>query len=345
MITNKENNIFDKQMSKCIKGITILFMFYLHLFGQKESIGNNYFTSIFTGNDSLLIALIPIFTVCVPIFLFIGGYGAYLTRDKKILPKIWGLYKKLFIVFFTVISAVLALGFIAFDIKEYLLNLTGFYYTYCKEWWFFALYIECTILTIIVIKIAQKRIFNINENIFIIVVSILGMLFGYSLKVFLPESAFENFFVTQIYDLALKQPMWFSGYLFAKFDLFNKIYNKFKLFPLLLIPLWAMVYVEQIPESFYMPIIVPIIIYFFTVLLIRTVKPVICVFEFLGNNSTYMWLTHSILIFHVLTKQIYTFHISISCFAIILAIDIPLALALGYLEKGITTAIKKIKAK
>lgn len=342
MKTSIRENVFDKEISKCIKGAAILFMFYLHLFGHENQIGENYFTSIFLGDNTVIVKeLINIFHVCVPLFLFIGGFGFYLGKNKRILARIGGLYKKLFIVFFTVISFLLAIGELEFNAKEYVLNLTGFYYTYCKEWWFFALYIECMLFSVLIYEIFEKR-FTKHANLCIIAISALGMVGGYGLKYVFPNLVSDNSFVEQIYMFAIKQPIWMCGYLFAKNDWMNDIFKKFKAFPLLLLPLWGLEFTE-IPESFYLPILAPVVIYAFVLLFNVAGKPVRKVFVFLGDNSTYMWLTHSILIFHLIPNVIYKFHVSISCIVMLLVLDIPLALALKYLELGIDKSVKFIK--
>ena len=109
----------------------------------------------------------------------------------------------------------------------------------------------------------------------------------------------------------------------------------------MLILLWLFEF-TNIPESFYLPIVVPGVVLVLTAM--RKGRIIEKALIFLGKNSTYMWLTHSILIYNVATGIIFYFHYSVVAYATVLLLDIPIAVVFN-LEKGIRIGIGKLKPK
>ena len=131
---------FNKEKSLQLKGLAIVFMFWLHLYGHDKLIQNgNYYTELWGVTKFLL----ELFHICVPIFLFIAGYGAAIKHkhSKPLAMKSCSLYKKIWIVAIVFFPLAFFLGKLEFHAGELLLNLSGFYFTYCGEWWFIGLYV------------------------------------------------------------------------------------------------------------------------------------------------------------------------------------------------------------
>lgn len=338
----KRTNIFGKDKSIQLKGIAILMMVYTHLFYKPEQrVPGSNVLSVFLGKNHLIINIIlRLAEICLPFFIFIAGYAVCIAIKnnsfsfKKTASK---LYPKIWLVLLVFVPVLLAMGKIKANPLEMVLNATGFYYSYCGEWWFFGLYILLTLFVIILKK--TKILYN---PYFLVGVSIFLLIVGYIIKMKFPK--FIQGDVGQpIYYFLIKQPIYFSGYLCCKYSVFERIVNAFKhKWYYLLILLWLFQF-TKIPESFYLPFVVPGVILVLSE--IRKGKVIEKVLTFLGKNSTYMWLTHSILIYSVAPKIVYYFHYSIIDFITILILDIPVAIGFNYLEKGIGKGINKLKKK
>ena len=127
---------FNKEKSLELKGAAIIFMFWLHLYGHDYLIQNgNYYTELWGGVTQFLLTLS---SICVPIFIFIAGYGFAIKQgsEKSLLKTIGGLYKKIWLVALFFFPLAFFLGKMDFKIAELGLNLSGFYFSYCGEWWF-----------------------------------------------------------------------------------------------------------------------------------------------------------------------------------------------------------------
>ena len=89
---------FNKDKSVQLKGVAIIFMFWLHLYGHDNLIQDgNYYTELWGGVTQFLLTLS---SICVPIFIFIAGYGYAIKENnpKPLFQTIWNLYKKVWLV-------------------------------------------------------------------------------------------------------------------------------------------------------------------------------------------------------------------------------------------------------
>lgn len=337
--TNKVRNIYNKSKSIQLKGVAILLMVFLHVFFHStKNTSNNYVLSVFGGeNYSIINILLKLAHICVPLFIFAAGYAAcvLVEKDSFSFKKIVGkLYPKIWIVLIIFVPIMIAMGKANLDPVEMLLNATGFYYSYCKEWWFFGLYIALSLLLLIL-----KKTNILSHTVLLIAISVFLMVVGYGIKIVYPKFIYDVV-GGQVYPFLIKQPIYFSGYLCYKYSIFERIVNSFKhKWYYLLILLWLFEF-TNIPESFYLPFVVPGVVLVLTEM--KKGKVIEKILEFLGKNSTYMWLTHSILIFSVATNVVYFFHYSVIDYLVVLVLDIPIAIALNYLEKAIRKGFGKI---
>lgn len=151
------------RQSKIIKSIAVLMMLFLHLF-------NRNYAGLFTphlliGKQSLSYYISLFSDACVPIFLFVSGYGLYLNyqKDKHAMVKSNGLrIFKLYINYWLVILifAVL-LGFLLDKegypgtITKFALNFSGLEGSYNGAWWFFLSYILLNLLAPLLFKVLE----------------------------------------------------------------------------------------------------------------------------------------------------------------------------------------------
>lgn len=76
--------IFDKRQSNIVKGIAVLLLIFHHLFFNNPDLYGQYFSIFQIGGVPLVAKISEICKVCVYIFLFISGYGLFLTYTSKI---------------------------------------------------------------------------------------------------------------------------------------------------------------------------------------------------------------------------------------------------------------------
>jgi UDP-N-acetylmuramyl pentapeptide phosphotransferase/UDP-N-acetylglucosamine-1-phosphate transferase len=71
---------FDKDKTSIIKGVGILFMIFLHVFGGSGWYDNRY--DIPLNRNELLIHFMGSLQICVGIFVFMIGYGYSFAKSK-----------------------------------------------------------------------------------------------------------------------------------------------------------------------------------------------------------------------------------------------------------------------
>ena len=99
---------FSKEDTKVVKGIAICLMLYHHLFAYPHKILEGIgFVSLYSFGETTLSTYIGQFgRICMPMFLFLSGYGTYLSSQKTgditslAAKRIKGLYTAVWQVFF-----------------------------------------------------------------------------------------------------------------------------------------------------------------------------------------------------------------------------------------------------
>ena len=155
---------FSRDDTKLVKGFAIILMSYHHLFAFPNRIqdGNSYVPLLtFTSVDSAM--LLGFFgKMCVALFLFLGGYGTWISYQSKYgnqsltqhgdtasslssftLAKIKGLYVSYLKVFAIIIPIALLLNDtrVTVTFASLFWNITGLNISYNGEWWFFTDYL------------------------------------------------------------------------------------------------------------------------------------------------------------------------------------------------------------
>ncbi|MGL4653469.1 acyltransferase family protein [Cetobacterium sp.] len=228
MILNKEDNTV-------VKGFAILLMVALHLFGFPSWIkeGNNYIQIIDKINIEYYFAKFG--GICVAVYLFLSGYGMEKSsRNKEVsfkscLFRILNLYKTYWIIFliFTII------GYFKFDLNisrdEFILNFLGIKPSYNVFTWFIRLYVQLLLLFPIIKKILDldyKKAIFISGGIY--TATIFNLVFFYIFK----ELRFfrETFAYELLYSFGFWQFVFSMGYLFSKYNVFERWFLYLKRF-------------------------------------------------------------------------------------------------------------------
>ena len=296
--------MLSKNNSLEIKGIVILCMIFYHLFGFPERIPPENISQ-WMGNP-----ITKAFQICVPVYLFIAGYGLQCIAIKKgiiTINDIWKRLKKLYILFWWIAIPFILIGIIIqyypiFPLNNLALNLIGMKSSFNGEWWFYYLYVELLFAFYFISKLNVKR----NAYIIIMLTLLITTRFFNSI---LPH---ENILVLRhIKMLLINLNIFMLGCFFAKYDIFkcmsvfcNGILNKNYIWPILLIlPILVRAYLPLIGITEL--IMVPIFIYGIVNLCTITRGEI---FSFLGKHSMNLWLIHSFFIYYYLKHITYITH-------------------------------------
>ena len=155
----------NKETSLELKGIAILLMLLLHLFNTQERVAacTTYF--MFWNHKPLVYALSRVAGFCVPIYLFVSGYGhaISLLRGRlnfgHCLQRIRKLYVNFWLIFFIFIPIACWVQPTAYPrgATVFLQNMIGLDFSYNKEWWFLLPYVVLALLSPFLFRaVAQK---------------------------------------------------------------------------------------------------------------------------------------------------------------------------------------------
>lgn len=163
---------FSERDTKVVKGIAIILMIYHHLFTFPERIPEEMsFISLFNFDGNTISFWMGSFgKLCVMLFIFLGGYGTYMSNQKtkegentfiaNKLKKLYFAYWKVFIIFIP-ICMLLNISRVNKDVEDFIWNFLGINTSYNGEWWFFTPYVFLIIVFPIIKKhLGQKIIFG-----------------------------------------------------------------------------------------------------------------------------------------------------------------------------------------
>lgn len=315
-----------KERVKVLKGVGILMMVTLHLFGFPSWLksGNEYIPILKFYNLEFVIA--KFCGMVVGFYLFLSGYGlekSYHDRStnyKECLNRILSLYKEYLIVFipFTMI------GYIFYNLRfngllDLFYNVSALKPSTNVFVWFIRLYVQFLLLFPIIKKILDSK--NRKIAYFIPIFIYIGTVLNAGFFYFFPSLKWfrETFYYELLYSFGSWQLLFCLGYLFSKDNIYErvlKILNKkvnlqyLGIFGVLIsfllresarnigggVILFDIFMVDQI--------VVPWFIFFIT-LFLDNFKFLREIFFRLGKYSTTIWLIHCYFILDYFQKVIY----------------------------------------
>ncbi|MFC3884785.1 acyltransferase family protein [Bacillus songklensis] len=293
----------SKNDTKTLKGVAILFMLLLHLFGRKEINGLYEVFPIINGVP--LIYYLGLFgDACVPIYCFASGYGLFVVHSreqKSNVMKNFARIFKLLINFWIVLVLFVGIGFLAGkaesfpgSLAEFLLNFFVLSNSYNGAWWFLQTYIILVLLAPLLVKFVRKY-----NSIMLLFLSGIIYLVSYVQRI---KHVFDfgdhtilNMFVNTMVLVGTSLLPFMIGTIFAKEKVYSKLYNKFYSYSykniLCFIGIVMLVIIHSLYESMIIaPFTAIAFICFFN--LMDKSRFIQKVFTFFGDHSTNIWLTH-----------------------------------------------------
>ena len=350
---NCEYEMFRLQETQIAKGIAIILMLIHHLFTFPERIKDVSYIPLFQSVN-LEFWFGDFGGICVPIFLFLSGYGMYKSSYKYsvrdiYLKRLLNFYKRYWICFivFAPIGTIFFNHFPNYhwNIRVFLLSFFGFDQTYNAEWWFVQLYIEIIMLSPLIYKILK------NCSIHAFFVSWLI----YSL----PRKAIPDVPYLQLDSFCYWQFPFIIGCLFAQYDILNRIYRamcKYRydttlnhLFVLAILFLFREKTRFLFFKSSYMPyppgyidsFLTPLFVYHI-VCLFRTIK-LRSIFQYLGKYTLYMWLSHTFFCYYFWQKVTFWPKYSFLVLAWLILLSLITSYILSALHFFIMTGLTKFQ--
>lgn len=309
--------LLTKKESQGIKGFAIMLMLVHHLFAFPDRIpgGIDY--------SQLTTVFAQFAKVCVPIFLFISGYGLFKT-DKRTFGHFWArikdFYCRYWLVFIAFVPLCAALGKIHITIPTLFLNLSALKTSYNGEWWFITLYLLILLVTPLLYRLSSKWLLGLS-----VTVSVLHFLayrlfsqtaVFYYVPDLTPVLAFTLGFLAARHEETLMSSL----------EAFAERFNRKVLYlAFLLLALLFMLIGSEF--SVLLNVFCPFFILLFKFLFNRAGYLQKALLE-LGNRSLFMWLTHTFYCYKLIPKLIYGPEFAVPVFLLLLLISYFTALIL-----------------
>ena len=326
-------NLLCRENTSFMKGIALCLMFIHHLFAFPERIVEpNYYIPIIS-NFKLEEILGQIGQICVPIFLFLSGYGLSLNHDKNIdyfIKKIYSFYKDYWLVFFIFIP----FGFYflsgvngyEFSIYEFTLNALALSSSYIGEAWFAGVYILLIMCTPIIQKLKNKQ-----AILLVLSLSLLAIYFYFFvfLKVNIYFDIVKNFLLWQFIFIVGCFFSWNKDNYYL--SILTKDINCYSyVFSIILFGLTLFLYDKL--KIYGLIAITPFFIYSCLCLSFLLNHNIFKFVSYIGENTLLLWLVHGFFCYYYFQELTYYPKISIVVFFNLLLLSFSAAFFLMYIK-------------
>ena len=326
--------MLSKQNTLQIRGGAIIMMVAYHLCGCPErynEVHPEWYGSPITK------ALV----LCVPIYLFLSGYGLQCGGAFG-LEKLWKRLRKLYQTFWWVFIPFVSVGmFVGYyslpsSVSDFLMNFWGLTYQYNAEWWFFCIYLGQLLGFLLLSRLNVRWYYYL-----LIMISIFGG------SRFILNKAIDLNFWVEMFLIYLN--IFMLGVFFSKFDVFKIVdsflpKNKFWIMICGLVGVILSVVMRAyspsvgIIELVSVPLFVWSINCFSDGLLILK-----SFFAFFGKHSTNLWLIHSFFIFYYLNHITFVCNSFIISFSIVMIQSLACSLILEYCKTKANFFVSLVK--
>lgn len=361
MNKNSLNSNFTINDTSLIKGFAIMLMVIHHIYAFPErfspSLANIPF--LLLGSNSIELFIGQLGNFCIPIFLFLSGYGLFKSQNKYN----WLLHiRRIFIEYWVVFLLFVPVGFLLYynnllnsgsdfskfipstDVSRYefswgaiLNNLFAYNTSFNSEWWFVFLYVELLLVFPFLRQFIRESsfFFSIGALLLIIVLSSLDhLLFNY-----------DNLFLSRLSTLLLWLPSFLSGMISSKYNIFEWVELKLKSYPktivfhvVVFVILSVLVLVSlhfrlaryslfYLVASFLMPL------YIYIVLVVIKGLKLNRVFSFLGKHSLNIWLIHTFICYYYFQSIIIFFQYYFLAFFVTLLLSLLSSVLISPIQK------------
>lgn len=296
---------FDRNMTTVIKGVAIIFMIVLHVFGGNGWYENQYIIPL--NENTVLLKFMGSLQICVGIYVFMIGFGYAHSKFKNTIYSISHIKKLLRVYWPILFIFALPAGISSLHNSGILLiyNMVGIEETLSWVSWFVYLYIWAMIVMPFIGRLVDQ-----SEYLWGIIT--IFLMFGLMISVkFIAPHFYNNPFLKTLFSCLGWTPTIILGYVLARKKLFNKIIvsQQFVAVPISIVAIFVILYVKSkfhgISILNFDIVYAPAIIYCILIIFnnVRS-KHIIRIFSELGDKSVYMWFIHG-LFFTASTRAVY----------------------------------------
>lgn len=359
---------FTKSDTAIAKLIAILIMILHHLFGFTNRIlPEHMYQSLHMYKGEPVEAVIcASFKICVALFLFLSGYGTFVSvRKKKNISKaIAGKIKALLVFIWQAMLIFVPIDYllgvtkvnitstwnIHYNLKNIILSMLGFE-KYNGEWWFVMPYLVLLMMTPLLLRFLKRKKADFFTD-FLITFG-LAMFSTYALNKLLSYGMFETF-APSVWGILLRNvmyllPIYLMGMLFAKYQVFSYFYQispkNFLRYPVWIFVAVGSMYLRYkfVGGTYDFLLAGPMI--FGMVCTLRDIPPVVWIAKKASRYITLVWLTHSFYIFQFGQGIVYYSHNPIIIFFVELILAFGTAIAMYWLFQWLGRAWGVLTAK
>ena len=302
-------------------------MLFLHLFNTQTRVEECTTFVNFINGKPLVYALARVAGLCVPIYLFVSGYGLAKTADTATGKRILRLYKRYWYVFLAFIPLACWLRPDQYpgSAQTLLLNFLALSCSYNGEWWFVFPYVVLLILSRHIIDFTRRHTLRTNAILFVIVflVSLLH-------KMLVPWSSITA--VKLLKNTLFVLPPFYAGCICALHpSLPLPRGGRFTLVWIVLFCLVRMMIGASDFNVFFC------LLFVFLYLQLEVYAPMRKVLVFFGRYSLYMWLTHTFYAYYLFHDEIYGLRYPLFMYVVLVAVSLATAMLLEGIWRFVTT--------
>lgn len=340
--------MLTKSESKILKGTAILIMLWLHLFNNQAKAAG--LSNLIVIDGVPLVYLLSKFaTICVGFYLFLGGYGLYVSRgegvnSKKSRQRVLLLFANFWVVFgiFVGLGSWIKPAQYPGSIPEFIQNFTAWNTSYNGEWWFLFPYAIIILFSKYLFDWLEKQktgwvllLSGVIYLITIVLISRFGDAYLYH----------NQLLYMPVLVLSLLFPF-LLGALCARVDWVGKsrIYlSDVKWKQLLLSAALLLLVIITVLSPVQAPIN-PFIVVGFVLIFANLTRPKFIdkILSGLGNESTNMWLIHTFFCYYLFSDFIYGFKFPLLIYVVLIGCSYLSARLITLIYKPVSVKLNKV---
>ncbi len=352
---------FTKEDTKIIKGVALCLMLYHHLFAYPDRLGEGIgFLSLYSFGETTLSTYIGQFgRICVPTFLFLSGYGTYLSSGNNnelrtmCAQRVRRLYIQMWQVFF--LSLPVSLWVNRYKgtalIGESILNGLSLQCSFNEEWWFILPFAVLLVLFPALKKFLDRKNANIYTD--FLFVLLYSAFYNYIVPGILSLPSLAGFDKTEGWHRMNETlsifPAFFLGCVFAKYGILDRIKAEYAGRPV-----WCIVSVIGIGATFYLRLYNHMHYDFVNsavFVMCLTVLTPLSIFKWpsrffakLSEESTFIWLTHSFFTYYWCQRLVFAPKYSLLIFAFLVVLSWCAAKFIRFFWKTVLELRTKVRS-
>lgn len=348
----------NKTTTLQLKGIAILLMLWLHLFSSNEQTASLINTIYFWNGAPLAVVLKKICSMCVPIYIFLGGYGLAITRERAAEQgrgmnngrRVLSLYANLWVVFilFYPLGVIFNPELFNTGVYDAGLNLVGIKCSMNGAWWFLLPYATLTMLSAYILKFIYSV--SIKHEITVLIPTFILYVWAYmavdTIGFDCPETI--NLLIINVLRVFMLLFMFLIGAMFARHKLIDKLrlwmlsrWNQRRINVIVAIVAAILLIIKLCigASSLIHPWFVMILIPCYAVC--NLTQSANRILEFFGRHSTNMWLTHYFFAHYIFGDAIYSLRYPIVIYMSLVAVSLVSSYIVGFIYSPIRKLIRQ----